>query len=81
MTFDERLHRALPDRPDMIVALDEAIERLEAMSPRQAQVVECRFFAGMSIEETADALELSVPTVNRDWRAARAWLKVELAGA
>ena len=60
--------------PDEIVSLDDALRRLEAMSPRQAQVVECRLFAGLSVEETALALAVSEPTVKRDWRVARAWL-------
>ena len=61
-------------RADELVALDDALGRLEAMSPRQASVVECRLFAGLSVEETAAALEVSEPTVKRDWRVARAWL-------
>ena len=60
--------------PDELVALDDALGRLEALSPRQASVVECRLFAGLSVEETATALEVSEPTVKRDWRVARAWL-------
>ena len=76
--LDEHLHAALLERPDDLVALDEALERLEVLSERQAQVVECRFFAGMTAEETARALDISEPTVNRDWRAARAWLAVQL---
>ncbi|HEX5435811.1 MAG TPA: ECF-type sigma factor [Gemmatimonadaceae bacterium] len=62
-----------------ILALDEALRRLEALSERQSRVVECRFFAGMSVEETATALELSPATVKRDWVAARAWLNRELS--
>jgi RNA polymerase sigma factor (TIGR02999 family) len=81
VTFDERLHAALLERPAVLVTLDEALEQLEAMNPRQAQVVECRFFAGMTIEETAYALGLSEPTVNRDWRHARAWLSLRLEGS
>ena len=65
-------------RADELVALDRALERLEAVDPRQTQVVECRVFAGMSIEETAEALELSPATVKRDWAMARAWLNREL---
>lgn len=57
-----------------ILALDAALTALEAVQPRQASVVECRFFAGLSIEDTAAALEVSEPTVKRDWRVARAWL-------
>lgn len=67
------------DQPgEEILALDEALRRLETLSERQSRVVECRFFAGMSVEETAAALELSEATVKRDWVAARAWLNREL---
>lgn len=62
------------EEADVLIALDEALERLKRMNKRQSRVVECRFFGGMTIEETAEALELSVPTVNRDWALARAWL-------
>jgi RNA polymerase sigma factor (TIGR02999 family) len=65
-------------RPASLVALDEALTRLEAMSERQARIVECRFFAGMSVEETAEALGTSAATVKRDWTVARAWLNREL---
>jgi RNA polymerase sigma factor (sigma-70 family) len=61
------------------VDLDEALQRLARLSPRQAQVVECRFFAGMSVEETAEALAVAPATVKRDWAVARAWLNRELA--
>jgi len=57
-----------------VLALDAALGELEAVHPRQAQVVECRFFAGLSVDETALALGVSTPTVKRDWRIARAWL-------
>lgn len=60
-------------------ALDEALERLAALNPRQSQVVECRFFVGLSVEETANALQLSPATVKRDWTVARAWLNRELS--
>ncbi len=60
-------------------ALDEALARLAELNPRQSQVVECRFFVGLSVEETAQALELSPATVKRDWTAARAWLNRELS--
>ena len=65
-------------RSDELVALDEALDRLQAMNPRQARIVECRFFGGMSVEETADALAVSPATVKREWAAARAWLNREL---
>jgi RNA polymerase sigma factor (TIGR02999 family) len=60
--------------------LDEALERLTAVHPRQARVVECRFFGGLSVEETAEALDLAPRTVKRDWSVARAWLFRELQG-
>lgn len=59
---------------DEIVALHRALERLEQVSERQARVVECRFFAGLAIHETAEALGVSVATVKRDWALASAWL-------
>jgi RNA polymerase sigma factor (TIGR02999 family) len=58
-----------------LVALDAALDRLEAMNPRQRQVVELRYFGGLTLEETAEALRVSAITVKRDWVAARAWLK------
>jgi RNA polymerase sigma factor (TIGR02999 family) len=65
---------------DRILALDEALTRLEAAHPRPARVVECRFFGGLTVEETAAALEISVRTVKRDWAFAQAWLHGELEG-
>jgi RNA polymerase sigma factor (TIGR02999 family) len=59
--------------PDLL-ALDEALSRLEALDPRKAAVVELRFFAGMSLEETSEQLGVSAETVGREWRRARAWL-------
>lgn len=59
---------------DEILALDEVIRRLEEQDPRMADVVRLRFFAGLSVEETAKALELSERTVKREWSFARAWL-------
>lgn len=61
-----------------LLALHEAMQRLEAIDARQGRVVECRFFAGMSIEETAEALGISPASVKRDWTLARAWLNREL---
>ncbi|MDF1504806.1 ECF-type sigma factor [Roseisolibacter sp. H3M3-2] len=68
-------------RGDDLVALDEALERLAAANARCAQVVECRFFGGLSVEETAEALGTSPATVKRDWTLARAWLNRELGAA
>lgn len=64
---------------DELVALDAALQRLEQINLRHARIVECRFFAGLTIEETAEALGVSPVTVTRDWRMARAWLRHELA--
>lgn len=63
-----------------LVALDEAMNALARVDARKSKVVEMRFFGGLSIEETAGALEVSPITVKREWRAARAWLYHELAG-
>ena len=57
-----------------LIDLDEALERLAALNPRHAQVAECRFFGGLSIDETAEALDVSPRTVHYDWTLARAWL-------
>lgn len=65
-------------RGEELLALDEALHRLAAMNDRYARVVECRFFGGMNVEETAAALGTSPATVKRDWTMARAWLNREL---
>jgi RNA polymerase sigma factor (TIGR02999 family) len=66
------------DRPEELIELDEAMARLRALDPRQEQVVEMRFFGGLSVEETAVVLGVSPRTVKRDWQVARAWLRAEL---
>src|SRR5215470_17661969 len=63
-----------------LVALDRAMNALMRIDPRKVQIVEMRFFGGLSVEETAEVLNISAITVKRDWRAARAWLYRELAG-
>ena len=68
------------DAVDELLILDQALNRLESMSERQSRVVECLFFAGFGIEETAEALEISPATVKRDWSTARAWLYREMQG-
>lgn len=68
-----------PEHCDLIEDLDSALDRLARLSPRQAQVVEMRFFGGLTENEIAEALQLSVRTVKRDWRMARAWLYGELS--
>jgi RNA polymerase sigma-70 factor (ECF subfamily) len=66
------------DQPDGLLRLDTALTRLAERSPRQVRVVELRFFAGLDVEETAEALAVSPKTVKRDWSVARAWLLREL---
>ena len=63
-----------------VVALDDALKTLAGLDPRKVQVVEMRFFGGLSVEETAEVLKVSAVTVMRDWSTARAWLYRELAG-
>ncbi len=70
-----------PEEPsDLLAALDDALRRLEELEPRQGKVVECRFFGGMTVEETATALGVSPRTVKRDYAVAQAWLHRELEG-
>lgn len=73
----EAAHVTTPESAD-VLALDEALQRLEALDPRKSRIVEMRFFGGLSLEETAEALNVSVATVRRDWSLARAWLFREL---
>ena len=69
------------DEPaELLVALDEALNRLRELDPRQARVVECRFFGGMTEEETAEATGAGLRTVKRDWAKAKSWLYRELFG-
>jgi RNA polymerase sigma factor (TIGR02999 family) len=71
---------ASPSDAFRVLAIDQALDRLAARSPRLAQVVECRFFAGLGEEETAEALGVSLRTVQREWTRARAWLREDLSG-
>jgi RNA polymerase sigma factor (TIGR02999 family) len=68
------------DRPPDFVALDDALDALARVDPRKVQVVEMRFFGGLSVEETAEVLKISPVTVMRDWSTAKAWLYRELTG-
>lgn len=71
---------AAAERPlDDLIALSQLLDRLELLEPRQVRVVECRFFGGLSLDETAEALGISAATVSRDWSFARAWLHRELS--
>jgi RNA polymerase sigma-70 factor, ECF subfamily len=69
---------AVDQEAEQIVSLHEALEALQRLDPRKSQVVEMRYFGGLSIEETAEALGVSIGTVNRDWRLARSWLIREM---
>jgi RNA polymerase sigma-70 factor, ECF subfamily len=71
---------AIAERSDTLVALDEALERLASKNERLSRVVECRYFAGLTEEETAEALGVTPRTVQRDWAKARGWLLLELGG-
>ena len=79
VTLEEALVVASGPGADL-VALDEALTALEVLHPRNSQVVELRYFAGLSLEETAQALGVSIDTVKRDWRFAKLWLFSELKG-
>ena len=83
ITLDESLlaGHAGPDSGGVdVMALDAALERLAAFDAQQAKIVELRYFGGMTVEETADALDISPATVKRHWTIARAWLRNELSG-
>ena len=87
---NDQSHRELPlvERNDAdngrglvpLIALDDALNALAAFDLRKSQVVEMRFFGGLSVEETAEALHVSADTVMRDWRLAKVWLVRELSG-
>jgi len=74
----DRLAAPTTDRAADICALDDALTALTAIDPRRAEVVELRFFGGLSVEETAEALAVSPQTVMRRWKVARAWLAREI---
>lgn len=77
LTFDEAI--ALPETSQVdLVSLDDALKSLSSMDPRQAQIVDLRFFGGLSIEDTAQVLGISPATVKREWSTARMWLQREL---
>jgi len=77
--LDEDAIAIVTERADALIALEAAIRRLAVLNERHARIVECRFYGGMSVQETAEALEISPATVKRDWAIARAWLNRELA--
>jgi len=71
---------AVPEREEDLVALDDALSRFEGVDERASRVVELRFFTGLTEQETAEALDVSVATIKRDWTFAKAWLFAQLAG-
>ena len=73
LSLDENIDVSA-ERSAELVALDEALERLAELDPEKSRVVELRFFGGLSVEETAEVLGVSAPTVKRHWRMAKAWL-------
>jgi RNA polymerase sigma factor (sigma-70 family) len=77
VTLDDAYVAAV-EQGETLIALHEALERLEQLDPRQGRVVECRFFGGMTEPETALALAITERTVRRDWVKAKAWLYAEL---
>lgn len=79
ITLDEAVAAGREKSIDLL-ALDEALTRLAVMDPEQARIVELRFFGGLSIEETAEAMGISPATVKRSWSMAKAWLKREMQG-
>ncbi len=74
----ETVELGADDRADLLVALDDALSRLAGLDGRQARVVECRFFGGMTEQETAEALGIGLRTAKRDWAKARSWLYQEI---
>jgi RNA polymerase sigma-70 factor (ECF subfamily) len=75
--FETPIH--LNDHPERIEALDEALTRLAEIDPRQSRIVELRYFVGLTVEETAQAMTISPRTVKREWQMAKAWLYGELS--
>jgi RNA polymerase sigma-70 factor (ECF subfamily) len=69
------------DKLEDVIAIDEALERLALIDPRQSRLIELRFFAGLNVEEAAEAMGISAITVKREWRLAKAWLSRELSSA
>ena len=82
VTYDETLLQPAANQPAIdLLALDAALARLAELDPEQARIVELRFFGGLSVEETAEAMSISPATVKRHWAIAKAWLLRELEGA
>src|SRR5688572_12813274 len=80
VTWDDSIAGGVTSSDD-VIALDNALESLAKLQPRQAEMVVCRFFGGLDVSETAALLDVSEATILRDWRAAKAWLAKEIKGA
>ena len=82
VTLNEEIFQraAGADQTEEILAVDEILARLEELDPQQARIVELRYFGGLSVEETAEALGISTRTVKRDWAMTKAWMKTQLEG-
>jgi RNA polymerase sigma factor (TIGR02999 family) len=80
LSLDDAL-ASFEERTLDVLALDEALNKMESFDPELARIVELRFFSGLTIAETAAALEVSTPTIERAWRVARSWLLAELKGS
>jgi len=78
LQLDQAMNVAVDEQNVDLIALDDALNRLEKLDPQQARVVELRYFSGLSLEETAEALNISRATAARDWAMAKAWLHREL---
>lgn len=79
VTLDEAAHIAIDQQAENLLDLEQALQRLGERDARLVRVVECRYFAGLSEPETAEALDVSERTVQRDWARARAWLREEMS--
>ncbi len=77
--FTDKMAVTLPCS-DELLALDEALHRLQAFSPEQSRMVELRYFGGLSVDETAEVMEVSPMTIKRQWKSAKAWLEREISG-
>lgn len=80
LSLEEAANFAAEREIDLIL-LDEALTRLAVFDPRQARIVEMRYFGGLTVEEVAEVLEISTPTVKREWRMAKAWLHSQISGS
>lgn len=79
LDLDAEQLRGLSPKIENVIAIDEALERLGRIDPRQSRLIELRFFAGLSVEEAAEVMGVSTATIKREWRSAKAWLHRELA--